>query len=154
MNAPPTTQSAPLDRGRAGQDASHRQCAITAAQRQELIAAASQALPIGELDVQAFGGRSAWNTRTRPGRAAAREKAIRFLVRAAELAMQSRPMLSGDDVAAALRSMELNPADVLVCHLTGAWLSSPAAVKHRGAEVSGALVELAHIIKRVKEDAP
>lgn len=151
MNAPPMTQSAPLDRGRAGQDASHRQSAITAAQRQVLITAASQALPVGELDVQAFGGRSAWNTRTRPGRAAARERAIRFLVRAAELAMQSAPV---DDVAAALRSLELRPTDVLVCHLTGAWLSSPAAVKHRGAEVSGALVELAHIIKRVKEEAP
>jgi hypothetical protein len=153
MTAPPK-QSAPLDRGREGQDASHRHPTLTAADRQALTFAASAALPIGELDVQAFGGRSAWNTRTRPGRAAARERAIRFLVRAAELAMQSRPMLSGDDVAAALRSLELSPADVLVCHLTGAWLSSPAAVKHRGAEVSGALVELAHIIKRVKEEAP
>ena len=150
MTAPPT-QSAPLDRGRAGQDASHRQPTLTAADRQALTFAASAALPIGELDVQAFGGRSAWNTRTRPGRAAAREKAIRFLVRAAELAMESAPMV---DVVAALRSLELSPADVLVCHLTGAWQSSPAAVKHRGAEVAAALVELAHIIKRVKEEAP
>jgi hypothetical protein len=147
-------EKAPLDRGRAGQDASHRHPTLTPADRQALTFAASAALPIGEVDVQAIGGRSAWNTRTRPGRAAARERAIRFLVRAAELAMQSRPMLSVHDVEAALRSMELNPADVLVCHLTGAWLSSPAAVKHRGVEVSAALVELAHIIKRVKEDAP
>jgi hypothetical protein len=65
--------------------------------------------------------------------------------------MESAPMV---DVVAALRSLELSPADVLVCHLTGAWQSSPAAVKHRGAEVAAALVELAHIIKRVKEEAP
>lgn len=120
--------------------------------RRLLVEAASAALPIGELEVQAMGGRSPWNTRTRPGRIAGRERALRLLVRAAEVALADTPDIHPRDVAAALRSLALRASDLLVCSASGAWLSSPAAVKHRGREIAAALVELSRIIRHVKEE--
>jgi hypothetical protein len=123
---------------------------LTAAQRQELIAAASQALPVGELDAQAYGSRTAWGTHTRPGRIKARSQAIRALVRAADIAQEIRPELETRHLATALRSLELRLADVLVDPLTGRWIGTKVAVANRGREIAGALAELALIVREIE----
>ena len=123
---------------------------ITAAQRQGLIAAASQALPVGELDAQAYGSRTAWGTHTRPGRIKARSQAIRALVRAADIAQEIRPELETRHLATALRSLELRLADVLVDPLTGRWIGTKEAVAHRGRELAGAIAELALIVREIE----
>ena len=120
------------------------------ADRQELIAAASQALPVGELDAQAYGSRTAWGTHTRPGRIKARSQAIRALVRAADIAQEIRPELETRQLATALRSLELRLADVLVDPLTGRWIGTKAAVANRGREIAGALAELALIVREIE----
>ena len=118
--------------------------------RFKIIAAASAALPIGEWDVQAFGGRLAWNREVRPRRIAARMKAISFLVRAAERAREDHSQLSTDQIEAALRSLALNSSDLLICPTSGDWLSGVKAVKHRGEEVSRAIAELAFVVRSVE----
>jgi hypothetical protein len=123
---------------------------LTAAQRQDLIAAASQALPVGELDAQAYGSRTAWGTHTRPGRIKARSQAIRALVRAAEIAQEIRPELETRHLATALRSLELRLADVLVDPLTGRWIGTKAAIANRGREIAAALAELALIVRETE----
>lgn len=117
--------------------------------RAALVAAASVALPIGALDVQAFGSRTQWGSHTRPARIEARKKALRVMVRAATRAMQERPDLDLADVAAAMRALALQPSDLIVCPITGKWLAPPAAVRHRGEEIARALVELALSIREV-----
>ncbi len=149
MTAPPK-QSAPLDRGRAGQDASHRQCAITAAQRQDLIAAAVHAFPIGELEIQAIGGRCAWNTWCRPARLAAHRKGLSALVRAGELAMELRPELDLRHVLVAMSAFQVSLHDVLVEARTGEWSGTKEAVAHRGRELAGALAEVALMVRELE----
>jgi hypothetical protein len=118
-----------------------------------LVHAASAALPIGELDAQAFGGRSAWNTQTRPGRIAAWTRSTHVVARAGQLALESSHDLNVSHVVAAIRSLVLWPADLLVDALTGQWLSTPAAVRHRGLEISRAIIERAHIVADVERNA-
>jgi hypothetical protein len=120
------------------------------ADRQELIAAASQALPVGELDAQAYGSRTAWGTHTRPGRIKARSQAMRALVRAADIAQEIRPELETRHLATALRSLELRLADVLVDPLTGRWIGTKAAIANRGREIAAALAELALIVRETE----
>lgn len=122
--------------------------------RLALVVAASAAFPVGELEIQALGGKSAWNTRTRPGRIEARTKAVRALIRAAEIAIKSAPELDLADMVAALRSMALRPADLLIDSLTGQWLASPSAVRHRGCELARALEELARVVNFAKQITP
>jgi len=119
--------------------------------RCKIIEAASIGVPIGELDMQAFGGRKAWNTETRPGRINARERAIRFLVRAAERAHEFRPELSPDHIEAALRSLALPLGYLHIDYRTGEWLSTTEAVKDRGEEVARAIAELAFTIRSVEQ---
>jgi arginine utilization protein RocB len=73
-----------------------------------------------------------------------------MLVRAAELALEAAPDIEARHVEAALRSLAIRPGDVLVDALSGEWITSRGAVKHRGEEVARALVELARIIKDVE----
>jgi hypothetical protein len=121
--------------------------------RQALIHAASAAFPIGELEVQALGGQSAWNTRTRPGRIQARRRAIGFLTRAGELAIASGHDLSLDHVVAAIRSLALRTADVLVDSLTGDFMAAKPAIKHRGEELARTITELALVIRDMESEA-
>lgn len=119
---------------------------------QALTAAASAALPIGELECQAFGTRQTWGTHARPGRIKARSRALRLLVRAAVRAMEHRPELEARDVETALRSLALSPSDLLVCGITGEWLSTREAVANRAAEIGRALAELALIVKEAAHE--
>ena len=121
--------------------------------RQALVHAASPAFPIGDFQAQALGGQSAWNTRTRPGRIQARRRAVGFLTRAGELALASGHDLSLDHVVAAIRSMALRTADVLVDSLTGEFMAAKPAIKHRGQEIARAITELALIIKELESEA-
>jgi hypothetical protein len=123
---------------------------LTAAQRQELIAAAVHAFPIGELDVQAIGGRCAWNTYCRPGRAAALRKGLGTLVRAGELAMELRPELELRQVLVAMSAFQVSLPDVLVNPFTGEWSGTKAAVAHRGREIAGALAEVALMVRELE----
>jgi hypothetical protein len=123
---------------------------LTAAQRQDLIAAAVHAFPIGELEIQAIGGRCAWNTWCRPGRAAALRKGLGTLVRAGELAMELRPELDLRHVLAAMSAFQVSLHDVLVDPLTGRWIGTKEAVAHRGREIAGALAELAMIVREIE----
>lgn len=118
--------------------------------RAALVAAAAAALPIGETEAQAYGTRQPWGTYARPGRIEARARALRVLVRAAERAMQARPSLDVRHFEAALRSLALSPSDLLVCNLSGEWLSTREAVANRGHEISRALEELALIVAAVE----
>jgi len=120
--------------------------------RLRIIEAASIATPIGELDMQAFGSRSAWGTETRKGRIKARKRGLAFLVRAAELAHEMQPELPLSHIEAALRSLTLHPSDLHVDYLTGDWLSIPKAVRHRGDEVARAIAELALIIRSMEQE--
>ena len=122
---------------------------LTAAQRQELIAAAVHAFPIGELDIQAIGGRCAWNTWCRPGRLAAHRKGLSMLVRAAELAMELRPELELRQVIVAMSAIQVDLRDVLV-KCTGEWMGTKEAVAHRGRELAGALAEVALMVRELE----
>lgn len=108
--------------------------------------AASQALPLNELDAQAFGSKTAWGTSTRPGRTAARVKAIRFLVRAANRALEADPALNPETVAAGLASFRLRCEDCLISPLHSEWISTKTAIKHRGEEITRAIIEAARCI--------
>ena len=123
---------------------------ITAAQRQELIAAAVHAFPIGELDVQAIGGRCAWNTWCRPARLAAHRKGLSALVRAGELAIEQRPELELRHVLVAMSAFQVNLRDVLVNPFTGEWSGTKEAVAHRGRELAGALAEVALMVRELE----
>lgn len=118
-----------------------------------LVHAASEAFPIGELEAQALGSQSPWGTRTRPGRIQARRRAIGFLTRAGELALASGHNLTVEHVAAAIRSLALRTADVLVCGITGDFMATKPAIKHRGEELARAVTELALIIKELENEA-
>ena len=123
---------------------------LTAAQRQDLIAAAVHAFPIGELDIQAIGGRCAWNTWCRPGRLAAHRKGLSVLVRAAELAMELRPELELRQVIVAMSAIQVDLRDVLVKWDTGEWMGTKEAVAHRGRELAGALAEVALMVRELE----
>lgn len=118
--------------------------------RQAITAAASAALPVGELEAQAFGTRQTWGVHARPGRIKARSRAVRLLVRAVVRAMEHRPDIETRHAVAALRSLALSPSDLLVCSISGEWLSTREAVAHRGEETSRALAELALIVKETE----
>lgn len=123
---------------------------ITATQRQELIAAAVHAFPIGELEIQAIGGRCAWNTWCRPARLAAHRKGLSALVRAGELAMELRPELELRHVLVAMSALQVNLRDVLVNPLTGEWMRTKEAVAHRGREIAKALAEVALMVRELE----
>lgn len=123
---------------------------ITATQRQELIAAAVHAFPIGELEIQAIGGRCAWNTWCRPARLAAHRKGLSALVRAGELAMELRPELELRQVIVAMSAIQVDLRDVLVKWDTGEWMGTKEAVAHRGRELAGALAEVALMVKELE----
>jgi hypothetical protein len=123
---------------------------LTAADRQDLIAAAVHALPIGELEIQAIGGRCAWNTYCRPGRAAALRKGLSALVRAGELAMELRPELELRQVLVAMSALQVGLPDVLVNPFTGEWSGTKEAVAHRGRELAGALAEVALMVRELE----
>lgn len=123
---------------------------LTAAQRQGLIAAAVHAFPIGELDIQAIGGRCAWNTWCRPGRLAAHRKGLSMLVRAAELAMELRPELELRQVIVAMSAIQVDLRDVLVKWDKGEWMGTKEAVAHRGREIAAALAEVALMVKELE----
>ncbi len=123
---------------------------LTPEARQAITAAASAALPIGELEAQAFGTRQTWGSQARPGRIKARSRAVRLLVRAAVRAIERRPEIEARHAVAALRSLALSPSDLLVCSISGEWLSTREAVAHRGEEVARALAELALIVKETE----
>lgn len=130
----------------------HKALTLAAPDRQALITAASQALPIGELDAQSFGDPGGYGTHVRPGMLAARRRAIRFLGRAAELASDIYPGMDHRHIETALRSLRLYPADLLVNPLTGEWLSTKAAVAHRGREVANAIAELALVVEELEQE--
>lgn len=117
---------------------------------QSLTAAASAALPVGEIECQTWGTRQTWGTHARPGRIKARSRAVRLLVRAAVRAMEHRPEIEARHAVAALRSLALSPSALLVNSITGGWLSTREAVAHRGEEISRALAELALIVKETE----
>ena len=123
---------------------------LTAAQRQGLIAAAVHAFPIGELDIQAIGGRCAWNTWCRPARLAAHRKGLSALVRAGELAMELRPELELRQVIVAMSAFQVSLRDVLVKWDTGEWNGTKEAVAHRGREIAGALAEVALMVRELE----
>jgi hypothetical protein len=123
---------------------------LTAGQRQELIAAAVHAFPIGELEIQAIGGRCAWNTWCRPARLAAHRKGLSALVRAGELAMELRPELELRQVLVAMSAFQVSLPDVLVNPFTGEWSGTKAAVAHRGREIAGALAEVALMVRELE----
>lgn len=126
------------------------QAPAQASNHRALIEAASAALPVGSLDAQAFGSRTAWGSHTRPGRIDARRKALRVLERAAVRAMEHRPELGLAHIVAALRSLAIHPADLLIDPLSGKWMATPAAVRNRGEEIGRALAELALIVKETE----
>jgi hypothetical protein len=123
---------------------------VTAAQRQVLITAAVHAFPIGELEIQAIGGRCAWNTWCRPARLAAHRKGLSALVRAGELAMELRPELDLRHVLVAMSALQVSLPDVLVNPFTGEWSGTREAVAHRGRELAGALAEVALMVRELE----
>ena len=126
---------------------------IKAESLQAIIHAASQSRRGMELEVQAFGTSDSWGFHARPGKIAARARSLKFLARASFRAMEIRPALELRHIVAALRSLLIEPRDLLVCHFSGDWLSTKEAVAHRGREVAKALAELALIVKEAEEAA-
>lgn len=125
----------------------------TAQARIALIRAATEAIPLSELDIQALGSRTAWGTNTRPGRIQGRRRTIAIVARAGELALASGHDLAVEHVVAAIRSLALRTADTLVCGITGDFMSTRAAVKHRGEELARAITELALLIRDMESEA-
>jgi hypothetical protein len=130
-----------------------RENSAAPADLQAILHAASQSLRVMELEVQAFGTSDSWGTHARPGKIAARVRSLKFLARASFRAMEIRPALELRHIVAALRSLLIEPRDLLVCHSSGDWLSTKEAVAHRGREVAKALAELALIVKEAEEAA-
>ena len=126
---------------------------LSDAQRFEILAASLAAGPVGETEMQALGGNTAWNQNVRPGRCEARRKFLMMFLRASEIALGERPQLEVRHIVGAIRGHALNPADLLLDPRTGKWLSTPKAVKHRGLELAGSIAELAMILYQVEQEA-
>jgi hypothetical protein len=121
--------------------------------RIELIRAATEAVPLTELEIQALGSKTPWGTQTRPARLQGRRRAIAIIARAGELALASGHDLTVEHVVAAVRSLALRPADTLVCSVTGEFMSTRAAVKHRGEELARAITEAALLIRDMERES-
>lgn len=120
--------------------------------RLALIRAASEALPIGELDAQLLGSKTPWGTRARPNYLQARRRGMRILTRAGELALASGHDLTVEHVAAAMRSLALRTGDVLVCNITGDFMAPKTALRHRGEELARAITEAALLIRDMESE--
>jgi len=120
--------------------------------RQALVAAASAALPLHAIALQPLGTGGPWGRSQTAGRMLARRRAIRVLLRCAEIVLERHPILTPRHIEAALRSLALCPGDMMVDSLTGEWQCIPVMIQDRGEELARGIAELAFCISNIEEE--